>query len=121
MTDLTLENNPVEKTTKFHALIKDKFPSVLYLNLQKFTLPTAAPAKTSFFEGGDNSAAKDLGKGVPEVEVKQSQSKRKGTLLGIGGLNQSQPEVGKTGLIESQGGLIDLKVRPPSSNVTAVA
>lgn len=36
LTDLTLENNPIEKTLKFHAIIKEKFPTVQYLNLQKF-------------------------------------------------------------------------------------
>lgn len=33
LTDLTLENNPIEKAPKFQALIKEKFPSVQYLNL----------------------------------------------------------------------------------------
>jgi leucine-rich repeat-containing protein 49 len=33
ITDLTLENNPIEKIPKFQAMIKEKFPSVQYLNL----------------------------------------------------------------------------------------
>lgn len=33
LTDLTLENNPIEKLPKFQQSIKEKFPSVLYLNL----------------------------------------------------------------------------------------
>jgi leucine-rich repeat-containing protein 49 len=33
LTDLTLENNPIEKTTKLQVLIKEKFPTVQYLNL----------------------------------------------------------------------------------------
>ncbi len=72
LTDLTLENNPVEKTPKFHALVKEKFPSVLYLNLQKFTLPTASAKTNFFFEGDNTKGAAEKGKEViPEVEVKQ--------------------------------------------------
>jgi Leucine-rich repeat (LRR) protein len=28
LSDLTLENNPIEKITRFHATIKEKFPTV---------------------------------------------------------------------------------------------
>ncbi|CDW72990.1 leucine rich repeat family protein [Stylonychia lemnae] len=39
LTDITLENNPIEKIAKFQQIIKDKFPSVQFLNLQKINLP----------------------------------------------------------------------------------
>ena len=42
LTDLTLENNPIEKIARFQAVIKETFPTVLYLNLQKLLLPSAA-------------------------------------------------------------------------------
>jgi Leucine-rich repeat (LRR) protein len=35
LTDITLESNPIEKTPRFHFVIKEKFPSLLYINLQK--------------------------------------------------------------------------------------
>jgi hypothetical protein len=43
LSDLTLENNPIEKMPKFQLSIKEKFPTVQYLNLQKLTIPVAAP------------------------------------------------------------------------------
>lgn len=46
LSDLTLENNPVEKILKFSAMIKEKFPTVLYLNLQKMSVALAKVAPT---------------------------------------------------------------------------
>lgn len=33
LTDLTLENNPIERSPKFSLMIKEKFPTVVFLNL----------------------------------------------------------------------------------------
>ncbi len=35
LTDITIENNPIEKNCKIHATLKEKFPSLIYINLQK--------------------------------------------------------------------------------------
>lgn len=37
LTDITLENNPVDKIAGFWQIVKDKLPSVQFLNLQKIS------------------------------------------------------------------------------------
>ena len=44
LTDLTLENNLVERTPKLHQIMKEKFPSLLFLNLQKVNVQPPLPS-----------------------------------------------------------------------------
>jgi Leucine-rich repeat (LRR) protein len=62
LTDLTLENNPIEKLTKLQTLIKEKFPTVQYLNLQKLSLPSVAvKPPTGIDDGSASKLAKEIG------------------------------------------------------------
>ena len=53
MTELTIENNPIEKDGNFQNIIKEKFPSLSPLSLQKLQQAGALKSIVNDFSSKD--------------------------------------------------------------------